>query len=337
LDIFPRSTDAQTMNSRREILISAALLAGATLAEPAVAAAAPYTRLDSERGGLDEELTRIDHELAVIAENEPLNSASQTATAVYATWANLTQLDHSNDRRVAALKARAAIYAGGNAITTMDRDRGLKWFEQAHRHARLAEDDDLIALAHYQETVGALWWKLPEKDILTSAQLADVHGTSAAAQGRAHVLQARIASRRFEGGRAVHHAEKAVRLASSNSQSPRADTWTKAQAHAFAARSLAPFPQLLAAVQEHTYEALRTLPAHAHGMRCHARLNLAEAQAKNGQLDAAVETVRKAMEPMPDGHGNKTLGDRLATFCGEVDRRYPGNHVFAPVRELLSV
>ncbi|WP_242909463.1 hypothetical protein [Actinomadura terrae] len=335
MDIFPRSTDARTMESRRDILAASTKIAGVALAAPLLNAVAPYTRLFDERGSLAEELDRISRELDWIAVNEPLRPSSEIRVAIYATWANLVGLGQHTNRAVAALKARTAINAGANAITTMDSKNGPKWFDTAGVYARIAGDNDLISLTHYHESVAGIWWHAPDRTVRTSMYIAGQHGKSAQRLGPVYALRARLASQRYECREAVQAVEQSVHLAG-DPEAPTLSTWTKPQAHAFAARSLVPFAQLLAAVEAHTHEALNTLPENAHVIRCHARLNLAEARAKSGLLDAAADETLKALATLPDNHGYATLIDRVATLSRDVDRRWPKNSAFEPVRELLK-
>jgi hypothetical protein len=336
VDIFPRATDPGSMETRRKVLITAVWMAGVGLTTPLAEAVSPYIRLRDEHGDLRDEVARIRRELDAIAENEGVIPAPRTAVAVYATWANLDALHQPTNAEVAGLKARTAHLAAVNATTQMDRTNGPRWLDLAHRYGRMAGDDELVSLAHYQEALAGSWWGAPPQEVGSAIYLAGAHAATQERQGLVHSVRASVAAQRGDRRTAVECVERAVNLATPVQRFPRADRWILPQAHAFAVRTLCTFPALRAAVEAHAHEALNQLPTQAHRLRAHTRLNLAEAAARARELDGAAAAIMSTAEKLPEDQMAGTLRTRIQDIADAVEHKHPGNEPFRPVRRYLA-
>lgn len=335
MDIFPRATDDGSMDDRREILVKAAKIAGVAFAAPLVSAATPYVRLRDETGMLSDETNRIRRELELIAEREPVDPAAQTATAIYATWANIDALRNASNTEIEELKARAAIYAGISSITRMDKPNGARWFDLAQRYSRMSGNDELISLAHYHEAVAGMWWE-DRSNLGANMYLTGTYAATPEQRGLAHNIRAKLAAERYDRQQAVTSMEKAVSCARDSNGVTRSDGWITPQAHAFAAKTLSRFGELLPAVEAHTAEALRTLPPESVRLRTHTQFALASARVSAREFDAAAHTILSAIDRANGGQLQPVHVKRIREILDQAEMVNAPTEPFRPVRQQLA-
>jgi len=294
MDIWPRASDGQDMTPRRDILITALKAAGLAATTPILSAATPYVRLDTERDTTHGERRRLAAEVESLYEQQGRVPAAQLQAAILAAWANLARYPQGR-ASVHDLRARTAIIAGSNSITLADHVNGPLWFETAHMHARLAGDRPLMSLAHSRSANAAMYWRVDPRVARADVELGRRYADTAELRAMAAGQDCRIRVLYGDTEGAVKAAEEAVRFSVSADRSGRIDRYTKGTAHMTVSRALARLPHLAAVAEEHAAEALRTLPQESELLRCHARLDMAEARLRSRDIDGALSTADRML------------------------------------------
>ncbi len=295
MDIWPRAADGQDMTPRRDILITALKAAGLAATAPLIGAAAPYVRLDPERDTLHGERRRLSAEVESLYEQQGRVPADALQVAICAAWANLDRYPKSKRVAVHDLRAKVATIAGSNSITLADPANGGRWFELAHRYARLAGEPSLISLAHARSANAAMYWKACLRQARTDIELARRHADTAELRALAAGEECRVRILYGDTSGALRAAEEAVAFASTSDHSDRIDRCTVGFAHMTVSRALARLPHMGSAAEEHAAEALRTLPRTADLLRAHAHLDIAEARLRSRDIDGALSTADRML------------------------------------------
>ncbi|MBA9003719.1 hypothetical protein [Thermomonospora cellulosilytica] len=314
------------MQPRRDILINALKAAGMVATAPLLSAAAPYVRLEKEQGTTHDERARLGAEVESLYQRMGTVPARDLQVAIVACWANLDRYPHARTS-VHDLRARVAVIAGSNSITLADQANGIRWFETAHRYARMVGDSTLISLAHARAANAAMYWRLGRRRLHADADLAAAYATTAELRGMAAGQAARVLSILGDSRATVRAAETAVTLADVP-YAGRIDRWSTPVAHMTVSRALVRWPHLRTAAEEHALEALRTLPPQARLLRAHARLDVAEGRARSGDVAAAVDAVHQTL--------NRAEGRLEPVLRGRVDEivRIAEQRIGQPIREI---
>lgn len=336
LDIFPRADDPGSMEDRRAVLHKALKVAGLAFASPFLGAATPYVRLPGDQGDTTDERRRFAYEVAAVNAQLLNQPAVQTQPALLALWANLDQFRRTATENVFDLRAWTAILGSVNAVTLNDQQAATAWLTLAHRYARLAEDRNLVSLAHSKAANAGMYFGVSPRHLIADANLAMRYGTTSERKGMGHAMFARAIALAGEPGIAIQAGEKALALAEDVAGSPRTDGWVKGQAHMTISRALAGFPHLRSAVEQHVEAALSAEPERGSLWRAQPLLNVAEVRAHADAIDGAADVLVQVLDQLTPQGAQPSLVRRIIEITRTAEARHPGTSAMGPVRERLE-